>query len=45
VGIQLIQPPLQSAGGSPSPAAEPLSSDAQQAYLWRFGIRFFWNST
>jgi hypothetical protein len=30
--------------GSSSPAAELLSSNAQLAYLWRFGIRFFWSS-
>jgi hypothetical protein len=27
--------------GSSNPAAEPLSDNAQQAYLWRFGIWFF----
>jgi hypothetical protein len=45
VGGQPIQPPLQSTGGRPNPAAEPLSGNAQQAYLWRIDIRLFWSST
>jgi hypothetical protein len=28
-----------------NPAVEPLSGNAQQAYLWRIGIRLFWSST
>jgi hypothetical protein len=30
---------------SPSPTTEPLSGNAQQAYLWRSSVRFFWSST
>jgi hypothetical protein len=55
--IQPIQPPPQSMGSqpiqlplakhwrSPSPIAEPVSGNAQQAYIWRSGVRFFWGST